>query len=183
MLKMASIMLVCAFILAGCSKDDKDYALANHTHTGTYYQTYRNKLNDITLNNGIGTATLSSGAVNTGWTGEIQEGANVLVYNCTEINPTRWTQLPYCVNVSGIILNYRVEICENGYLYFHLDRFDGNTFTQSLTLGTMMVVIIPHELEVTMKSKGIDLSKYEEVARYCNLPADDVASLNVAIPE
>ena len=78
---------------------------------------------------------------------------------------------------------YIFECRTNGSIVFTLDAGEGYTWNSDMTLNKIKVVVIPHEVEVTMKSKGIDLSKYEEVARYCNLPVDDVASLNVAIPE
>lgn len=174
--KMALIMLVGAFILAGCSKDDKDYALANHTHTGTAYQTYITQENGITLY-GVG-QSFASGTYY-GLRGEIEKTDAVLIYECVNVENSiaTWIQWPYV----GRGCSWVYAVSDDGVIDFAAYILDENqTFSQNIQLGTIKIVVIPHTITMSMKSKGIDLSKYEEVARYCNLPADDVASLNVA---
>ena len=163
--KMALIMLVGVFILAGCSKDDKETVVVRQTRV--YYYG-----NVVCFGRGQRYAVSNEYYPSE----KISAQDVVLAYVLLE---GAYVPMP----VLYLSDYYIFECRTNGSIVFTLDAGEGYTWNSDMTLNKIKVVVIPHEVEVTMKSKGIDLSKYEEVARYCNLPVDDVASLNVAIPE
>lgn len=173
-------MLVGAFILAGCSKDENDYALANHTHTGRVPQTFVYYLNGITLQaDGTNIASATTYELN----GEISKNDAVLIYECTGTNQNQtvayWTMLPYSV-IGGF---FTYQIGDTGILYLDGVKNSG-TWTSDYQMGTLKVIVISHYVDITMKSKGININNYEEVAKYCNLPADeDITTLKVAKSE
>lgn len=172
---LATALMAGLFLLSSCHDDDDyRYAPYNHTHTGWITQTYIYYLDNILLTSTDQPDVLTAEVRDL--EGEIYGDDAVLIYECTDLGQdgttAYWTLLPYTRGDYTLFC----QSGDNGYLYFDAIKNNGN-WTTDLQLGTVKVVLIPHEVEITMRSKGIDLSNYNQVARFCNLPADDISAL------